>query len=228
MPSPRPRGCSAPARWRSDRLGGHLALIDYGAGNLHSVANALKAAGAGDIRVTADPEIVRDAERIVLPGVGAFGACANALRSIDGMVAAMEERVMSGGAPFLGICVGMQLLATRGVERGVHDGLDWIGGEVRAIAVTDPAIKVPHMGWNDVAPMRHHDGAELIEDGEAYFLHSYHFAVDDGRDIAALTDHGGAITAAVARDNLLGVQFHPEKSQRYGIALLERFLDWRP
>lgn len=205
-----------------------LALIDFGAGNLHSVANALKAAGAGTIAITDDPEVVLNAERVVLPGVGAFGACAAALRAIPGMVEALESRVLTGGAPFLGICVGMQLLATRGVEFGVHDGLDWIGGEVRAIEVTDPAIKVPHMGWNDVVHMPHRDGAGLIEEGEAYFLHSYHFVADSGRDIAAITDHGGAITAAVARDNLLGVQFHPEKSQRYGIGLLERFLDWKP
>jgi len=205
-----------------------LALIDFGAGNLHSVQNALRAAGARGIAVTADPGAVRKAERVVLPGVGAFGACAKALRAVPGMIDALEERVLAGGVPFLGICVGMQLLATRGIEFGEHDGLDWIAGEVRPIEVTDPAIKVPHMGWNDVAPSRHPDGAELLEAGEAYFLHSFHFIAENGRDIAAITDHGGAITAAVARDNLLGVQFHPEKSQRYGIELLERFLDWKP
>ncbi|WP_066555376.1 imidazole glycerol phosphate synthase subunit HisH [Croceicoccus bisphenolivorans] len=207
---------------------GHVALIDYGAGNLQSVANALKAAGAPLVKVTDKPDVVLAAERVVLPGVGAFGACARALRGISGMVEAMEQRVLDEGAPFLGICVGMQLLASRGVEHGVHKGLDWIGGEVIAIEVTDPAIKVPHMGWNDVAAMKHRDGAGLIERGEAYFLHSYHFVPDEGRDIAAITDHGGAITAAVARDNILGVQFHPEKSQRYGIELLERWLDWKP
>lgn len=206
----------------------HVALIDYGAGNLQSVANALKAAGAPMVKVTDNPEVVLAAERVVLPGVGAFGACARALRAIPGMIAAMERRVLDEGAPFLGICVGMQLLASRGVEHGVHEGLGWIAGEVLPIAVTDPSIKVPHMGWNDVAPMKHPDGAGLIDRGEAYFLHSYHFAADNGRDIAAITDHGGAITAAVARDNLLGVQFHPEKSQRYGIELLERWLDWKP
>jgi len=207
---------------------GHVALIDYGAGNLHSVANALKSAGARAVKTTGDPEVVRAAERVVLPGVGAFGACAKALRAIPDMVSALEERVLDEGAPFLGICVGMQLLATRGVEHGVHRGLGWIAGEVLPIEVTDPAIKVPHMGWNDVAPMKHHDGAELIERGEAYFLHSYHFLADEGRDIAAITDHGGAITAAVARDNLLGVQFHPEKSQQYGIEFLQRWLEWKP
>lgn len=207
---------------------GHVALIDYGAGNLQSVANALKAAGAPNVKVSGDPRIVLAAERVVLPGVGAFASCARSLRAIPGMIPAMERRVLEEGAPFLGICVGMQLLATRGVEHGVHRGLGWIAGEVLPIEVTDPAIKVPHMGWNDVAPMKHRDGAELIERGEAYFLHSYHFVPDEGRDIAAITDHGGAITAAVARENLLGVQFHPEKSQRYGIELLERFLEWNP
>ncbi|WP_195908572.1 imidazole glycerol phosphate synthase subunit HisH [Novosphingobium sp. Gsoil 351] len=205
-----------------------VALVDYGAGNLHSVENALRAAGAEFVTVTSDPHVVRAADRIVLPGVGAFAACAAALRKVPGLVEAMTERVHVGGAPFLGICVGMQLLATRGVEHGVSQGLDWIGGEVLPIARTDPAIKVPHMGWNDVAPTRHHDGAELIEPGEAYFLHSYHFVPGEGRHIAALTDHGGGIVAALARDNLLGVQFHPEKSQTYGLALLARFLEWKP
>lgn len=202
-----------------------VALVDYGAGNLHSVENALKAAGAEGVTVTADPDVVRAADRIVLPGVGSFKACAEGLRAIPGLVEAMAERVLVGGAPFLGICVGMQLLASRGVEHGVTEGLDWIGGEVRLIEVTDPAIKVPHMGWNDVAPMPH---ADLIEAGEAYFLHSYHFVPDDGHMIAAMTDHGGGIVAAVGRDNILGVQFHPEKSQSYGLSLLSRFLEWKP
>ena len=205
-----------------------VALIDYGAGNLHSVHNALKAAGADDVEVTADPRAVRGADRIVLPGVGSFRACADGLKGIPGLVDAMEERVIAGGVPFLGICVGMQLLATRGLEHGVTPGLGWIAGEVRLIERTDPAIKVPHMGWNDVSHLPHADGAGLIEEGEAYFLHSYHFAPDSGRDIAAMTDHGGGLVAAVARDNMLGVQFHPEKSQRYGLDLLARFLEWKP
>ena len=205
-----------------------LALVDYGAGNLHSVANALKAAGARHVAVTSDPFVVRAADRIVLPGVGSFRACAEGLRAIPGLIEAMEERVLVGGAPFLGICVGMQLLATRGVEHGITAGLNWIPGEVRSIEVTDPAIKIPHMGWNDVAPLPHKDGAELIEPGEAYFLHSYHFAADDGHHIAALTDHGGGLVAAVARDTIVGVQFHPEKSQGFGLELLGRFLEWRP
>ena len=205
-----------------------IALIDYGAGNLHSVLNALKAAGARQVAVTSDPKIVRGARRIVLPGVGSFKACADGLRAIPGLVEALEERVIGQGAPFLGVCVGMQLMAERGLEHGVTPGLGWIEGQVELIERTDPAIKVPHMGWNDVSPLPHHDGAELIEEGEAYFLHSYHFVPDNGRDIAAMTDHGGGLVAAVARDNLLGVQFHPEKSQAYGIALLTRFLEWRP
>lgn len=204
-----------------------LALIDYGAGNLHSVHNALRAAGAERVAVTADPAIVRGARRIVLPGVGSFKACAEGLRAIPGLVEALEERVLEDEVPFLGICVGMQLLATEGLEHGSTPGLGWIPGTVRPIERTDPAIKVPHMGWNDVVPTPHHDGAELIEPGEAYFLHSYHFQPDDGHHIAAMTDHGGGLVAAVARDNILGVQFHPEKSQKYGLELLGRFLEWK-
>ncbi len=205
-----------------------VALIDYGAGNLHSVHNALRAAGASDVRVTADPAAVLAAERVVLPGVGSFGACAAGLRAIVGMEQALEERVIEQGAPFLGVCVGMQLLATVGLEYGQTPGLGWIPGEVRLIERTDPAIKVPHMGWNDVSPTSHRDGAELIEAGEAYFLHSYHFRPHDGHHVAAMTDHGGGLVAAVARDNIVGVQFHPEKSQAYGLALLARFLEWNP
>ena len=202
-----------------------IALVDYGAGNLRSVANALKAAGAEGVAVTADPNVVRAADRIVLPGVGAFKACIEALRGVPGLVEAMAERVLVGGAPFLGICVGMQLLADRGIEFGVTEGLGWIGGEVRAIEPSDPSIKVPHMGWNDVAPMHH---TPLIVPGEAYFLHSYHFVPEEGASVAAMTDHGGGLVAAVGRDNVLGVQFHPEKSQDYGLSLLGRFLEWRP
>lgn len=202
-----------------------LALIDYGAGNLHSVANALKAAGAENVSVTADPDAVRAADRIVLPGVGSFKACAEGLRAIAHMEDVLAERVLVGGAPFLGICVGMQLLADRGVEHGITPGLGWIGGEVRPIERTDPAIKIPHMGWNDVVPSAH---AGLVEAGEAYFLHSYHFVPEDGHRVAAMTDHGGGLVAAVARDNIVGVQFHPEKSQAYGLELLAAFLEWRP
>ena len=204
-----------------------VALVDYGAGNLHSVENALRTVGA-EVSVTADPSVIRAADRIVLPGVGSFRACAEGLRAVPGVIEAMHERVFVGGAPFLGICVGMQLLATHGLEHGTTSGLDWIPGEIRILEPIDAAIKVPHMGWNDVLHAHHGDGSELIEEGEAYFLHSYHFVPDHGRDIAAMTDHGGGVVAAVARDNILGVQFHPEKSQRYGLDLLSRFLDWSP
>nr|WP_298930443.1 imidazole glycerol phosphate synthase subunit HisH [uncultured Erythrobacter sp.] len=207
-----------------------IALIDYGAGNLHSVHNALKVAGkavGANVCVTADPQVVRAADRIVLPGVGSFKACAEGLNAIGGMVEAMTERVHVGGAPFLGICVGMQLLSSRGLEHGTTAGLDWISGEVRKIEPTDPAIKVPHMGWNDVAPMLHAKDHAVVEAGEAYFLHSYHFAADDPQDVAAMTDHGEGLVAAVARGNILGVQFHPEKSQAYGLATLTRFLEWK-
>ena len=197
-----------------------VALIDYGAGNLHSVANALKAAGA-DPLITADPDAVRGADRIALPGVGAFGACARGLRAIPGMVEALEDAAIANARPFLGICVGMQLMATNGEELGGDAGLGWLPGTVTAI-LPAPGKRVPHMGWNDVAPVVSHP---LIEPGEAYFLHGFAFT---GEGVIATTDHGGPITAAIGRDNLAGVQFHPEKSQRYGIALLERFLAWRP
>jgi glutamine amidotransferase len=199
-----------------------LALVDYGAGNLHSVANALKAAGASDILVTADADAVAKADRIVLPGVGAFGACAAALRAVPGMVEAMEQRVRQDGVPFLGICVGMQLMAETGEEHGTHAGLGWMQGTVRHLTPSDATAKVPHMGWNDVVPTIPH---ALIVPGEAYFLHSYAF---DGADTLATTNHAGPVTAAIGRDTMVGVQFHPEKSQHYGLDLLTRFLAWRP
>ena len=202
-----------------------LALIDYGAGNLHSVHNALRKAGADHAVITADPEVVTRADRIVLPGVGAFRACRDALVAIPGMVEAMNEAVRQRGVPFLGVCVGMQLLADAGEEFGRHEGLGWIGGTVRLIEPQDPAIKVPHMGWNDVT-LR--GAPPLLEAGEAYFLHSYHFEAADQADVAAVTDHGGPLVAAVARDTIIGCQFHPEKSQSYGLSFLSRFLDWRP
>ena len=202
-----------------------LALIDYGAGNLHSVHNALKAAGAQGVVVTSDAEVVRRAKKIVLPGVGAFRACIEPLKAIPGMVDAMHEAVFDEGRPFLGICVGMQLLADAGEEFGTHAGLGWIGGTVRHIERSDPAIKIPHMGWNDVVLTRPH---ALIEPGEAYFLHSYQFEVADPADVLATTDHGGQLVAAVGRGNVVGVQFHPEKSQAYGLAFLDRFLEWKP
>ncbi|MEG8033176.1 imidazole glycerol phosphate synthase subunit HisH [Sphingomonas aurantiaca] len=199
-----------------------LALIDYGAGNLHSVENALRTAGCSDLIVTADADVVAKADRIVLPGVGAYGACAAALRAVPGMVEALNRRVRDEGAPFLGICVGMQLMAEAGEEMGTHAGLGWVSGRVRRLEPGSSDAKVPHMGWNDVVPACAHP---LIEPGEAYFLHSFAF---EGADVLATTEHAGAVTAAIGRGTMIGVQFHPEKSQRYGLALLERFLEWRP
>ena len=201
-----------------------LALIDYGAGNLQSVKNALKAAGATDVVVTGNPADVMHAERIVLPGVGAFAHCMGSLSAIDGMVAALEARVLKQSVPFLGICVGMQLLADAGVEHGTTTGLGWIGGTVRAIAPSAD-IKIPHMGWNDVVL---DDAHPVLETGEAYFLHGYHFEASDAAAVLATTSHGSTLTAAVGRNNILGVQFHPEKSQHYGINFLKRFLEWWP
>ena len=202
-----------------------IALIDYGAGNLHSVYNALRKAGAGDVVITADADVVARADRIVLPGVGAFRACRDALVAIPGMVEAMGEAVHRRGVPFLGVCVGMQLLADAGEEFGRHEGLGWIGGTVRLMQPGDASIKVPHMGWNDVVL----NGAPpLLEAGEAYFLHSYHFEATDPAHVAAVTDHGGPLVAAVARDTIIGCQFHPEKSQTYGLSFLSRFLEWKP
>lgn len=202
-----------------------IALIDFGAGNLHSVHNALMAAGAGDVSVTADPELVARADRIILPGVGAFGACLDALFAIDGMIDALEVRIRKEGVPFLGICVGMQMLADKGIEFGEHEGLGWIGGTVKAIEPSDDTIKIPHMGWNDVTPTEGHD---LLESGEAYYLHGYHFDAANEADILAKTSHGIPLVSAVGRDNIVGVQFHPEKSQAYGLAFLNRFLEWKP
>ena len=202
-----------------------IALVDYGAGNLKSVENALRTAGAASVDVTSDPAVVRAADRVVLPGVGAFAACMGALSAIPGMIDAMEDAVLREARPFLGICVGMQLLADRGEEHGVHRGLGWIGGTVARLAPADPALKVPHMGWNDVVPSCPH---AMIVPGEAYYLHSYAFAAVDPADVLATTDHGGAIAAAIGRGNLVGAQFHPEKSQAYGLAFLARFLEWKP
>jgi glutamine amidotransferase len=197
-----------------------LALVDYGAGNLQSVRNALKAAGARDVLVTADPDAVRAADRIVLPGVGAFAHCMGALSAIPGMVDALHEATGPGAKPFLGICVGMQLMAEAGEEHGTHNGLGWIPGTVRLMQPN--GVKIPHMGWNDVIPTGDHP---LIEAGEAYFLHSYAF---EGQSALATSNHGGSFVAAIGTGNRVGVQFHPEKSQSYGLSFLSRFLDWTP
>jgi glutamine amidotransferase len=215
----------------------HVAIIDYGSGNLHSAAKAFeRAAREADsplvIKVTAEPEDVLGAERIVLPGVGAFADCKAGLASIPGMIEALEEAVRERAKPFLGICVGLQLMATRGLEHGVTPGLDWIAGEVRAIEPHDGSLKIPHMGWNTLNVAREHAllaGIPTGADGlHAYFVHSYHLVPDDTRDLVATTDYGGPVTAFVARDNMAGSQFHPEKSQKLGLALIGNFLKWQP
>jgi imidazole glycerol-phosphate synthase subunit HisH len=202
-----------------------IALIDFGAGNLHSVHSAMEAAGAVGISVTNDPGIVAGADRIVLPGVGAFGACRDALFGIEGMIETLETKVLGDGTPFLGICVGMQLMAEYGVEHGTHDGLGWVAGSVEKMEASDD-LKIPHMGWNEVVPVGEH---ELIEPGEAYFLHSYEFKCNQKpTSVCATTDHGGKRVAAIQSGTALGVQFHPEKSQAYGLGFLKRFLEWKP
>ncbi len=208
-----------------------VALIDYGSGNLRSAEKALVRAadGRAEIVVTCDPEAVAAADRLVLPGVGAFAACMAALQARPGLVEAMTEAAQGRGAPFLGVCVGMQLLASRGLEFGVTPGLDWIAGEVRRLQPADPAAKVPHMGWNELVDVADHPlFAGLRDGGPVYFTHSFAFFPQDARDVAAYVDHGGRFPAAVARGNVAGVQFHPEKSQASGLSLLASFLEWRP
>ena len=208
-----------------------VALIDYGSGNLRSAEKALAHAastlgGGHEVVVTDAPEVLAGADRIVLPGVGAFSACMDALKRRPGLMEAMTETVRGRGRPFLGVCVGMQLLASRGLF-GVHEGLDWIGGEVRRLEPDDPALKVPHVGWNDVHALRHPLFPEAVS-SQMYFTHSYAFHADDPQAVVATTRHGGAFASAVAKDNVAGVQFHPEKSQSAGLALIARFLEWRP
>ena len=208
-----------------------VALINYGSGNLRSAEKALVKAADGRARilVTDDAAAVAAADRVVLPGVGAFAACMAALRARRGLIEAMREAVQKKGAPFLGVCVGMQLLATRGLEFGETAGLDWIEGEVRRLEPNDSAAKVPHMGWNGLAGVTDLPVLAGLRDGEAvYFTHSFAFWPKDDKDVAAWVDHGGRFPAAVARGNVAGVQFHPEKSQDAGLSLLARFLEWRP
>ena len=206
-----------------------VAIIDYGSGNLRSAAKAFEHVGGHDVLVTARAADVRRADRIVLPGVGAFGDCRRGLLALDGMLDALEETVIRGGRPFLGICVGMQLMATRGLEHGAHDGFGWIQGDVAAIAPADPALKIPHMGWNNLSVRGAHPlVAGLGPDPHMYFVHSYHLAAVHASEVLATADYGGAITAIVGRDNIVGTQFHPEKSQALGLRLIENFLNWNP
>jgi imidazole glycerol-phosphate synthase subunit HisH len=215
----------------------NVAIIDYGSGNLHSVAKAFERAaresGTGQkIAVTSDPQAVRNADRIVLPGVGAFADCRRGLAAVTGMMEVLADGVCRQGKPFLGICVGMQLMGERGREYAVTDGMGWIRGEVCRIHPSDPALKIPHMGWNTIEVRRRHpllDGIPLGADGlHAYFVHSYHLQVEDPADLVADCDYGGAVTAVVGRDNFAGTQFHPEKSQKLGLALIANFLKWKP
>jgi glutamine amidotransferase len=209
-------------------------LIDYGSGNLRSAEKALalaadRAGTTQKVVVSADPDVVAAADRLVLPGVGAFAACVAQLNGKDGLVEAMTQAVKGRGVPFMGICVGMQLLADRGLEFGETPGLGWIGGDVRKIERPDPALKVPHMGWNALSFSRKHDlMAGIPSGGHVYFTHSFVIDVKDETDVIAYTDHGGPMVAAVARGNVSGMQFHPEKSQALGLKLLGDFLEWRP
>lgn len=210
-----------------------IAIIDYGSGNLRSAAKAFERAGrdaglVADVLVTSDPDAVRAAERIVLPGVGAFGDCRAGLDAIPGMVEALEEAVRREAKPFFGICVGMQLMAERGLEHGVHKGLGWLKGDVVKIEPSDPSLKIPHMGWNELEIVNGHPLLEDMPATHAYFVHSYAFAVSDPSVLVARVDYGGPVTAMVARDNMVGTQFHPEKSQALGLALIGNFLKWRP
>ena len=214
-----------------------VAIVDYGSGNLHSAAKAFERAAREEgldqrIVVTSDPEVVRRADRVVLPGVGAFADCRHGLDAVDGMIDAMEESVRGNGRPFFGICVGMQLMAERGREYEVTEGLGWIPGEVVPIAPSDPMLKIPHMGWNTLNELRAHpllDGLPLGPDGlHAYFVHSFHLDAAERSDLVAQADYGGPLTAIVGRDTMVGTQFHPEKSQRLGLKLIANFLRWKP
>lgn len=214
-----------------------VAIVDYGSGNLHSAAKAFeraaREAGLSDtITVTSDPAVVEQADRIVLPGVGAFADCRRGLDAVPGMVEALNRVVREKGRPFLGICVGMQLMATRGLEHQISQGLDWIQGDVKAIVPDDPSLKIPHMGWNTLQVRHAHPllaGIETGPDGlHAYFVHSYALSPADDHDVVATASYGGLVTAMVARDNIAGTQFHPEKSQALGLKLIANFLRWRP
>jgi glutamine amidotransferase len=214
-----------------------VVIIDYGSGNLHSAAKAFERAAAesgiaATISVTGDADAVRAADRIVLPGVGAFADCRRGLDAVPGMVEALEEMVRAKGRPFLGICVGMQLLASRGLEYQTTAGLGWIPGDVALVVPQGEALKIPHMGWNTLDLRQEHallDGIETGPDGlHAYFVHSYALTAEQPDDVVAVTDHGGPVTAMVGRDNIAGTQFHPEKSQKLGLKLIANFLGWKP
>lgn len=214
-----------------------IIIIDYGSGNLRSAEKALERAAFdasidAEIKVSNDPDVIRAADRIILPGVGAFGDCGRGLRAIDGMVEALEEAVLEKAKPFLGICVGMQLMATTGIEHGRHKGLGWIDADVVALKPDDKSLKIPHMGWNEIeltkAGKDHEVTGAMLPSDHTYFVHSYHMAVANPAHVLATTSYGAPLTAIVGRDNMIGFQFHPEKSQTVGLKLLEKFIRWRP
>ena len=214
-----------------------VAIIDYGSGNLRSATKAFERAAheagiAARIDLTADADRVRSADRIVLPGVGAYADCAAGLAAVPGMREAIDDAVIRAGRPFLGICVGMQLMSARGLEKTVTEGLRWIAGDVIEMTPSDPSLKIPQIGWNTIHVKHPHplfDGIRTGDDGlHAYFVHSYHLAATNPGEVLATTDYGGPVTAAVARDNMAGTQFHPEKSQALGLALIANFLRWKP
>ncbi len=215
----------------------NIVIIDYGSGNLRSAQKALQKATKNldlplEIIVSNQPEVINKAERIILPGVGAFADCYEGLFSIANIGEILEQRVKCDGVPFLGICVGMQLMADAGLEKGNHKGLGWIKGEVKPIKPNDKNLKIPHMGWNTLNSNQTHELLKNIPSGKdglhAYFVHSYHMEVENESDLIASSDYGGQITAMVGKDNIVGTQFHPEKSQKLGIILLENFLRWKP
>jgi glutamine amidotransferase len=211
-----------------------VAIIDYGSGNLCSAAKAFERAASdsgivAEIAVTSDPDVVAAADRIVLPGVGAFADCRRGLAAVPGLEDALEEAVIRRGRPFLGICVGMQLMAERGLEFEIVEGLGWIAGDVQAIAPSDPELRIPHMGWNELCPRVRHPLLDGLPEGtHTYYVHSYELRPSRNAELLATTEYGGALTAVVGRDNLVGTQFHPEKSQGAGLRLIGNFLGWRP
>lgn len=214
-----------------------VAIIDYGSGNLRSATKAFERAAresgiSATIDLTSSPDAVAGADRVVLPGVGAYADCAAGLAAVSGMRDALEEVVEKKGRPFFGICVGMQLMSTRGLEKTITEGFDWIPGDVKEMTPADPALKIPQIGWNTIDLNRDHplfDGIRTGPDGlHAYFVHSFHLAAENPGDVIATTDYGGPMTAVVARDNRAGSQFHPEKSQALGLALIANFLRWKP
>ena len=214
-----------------------VAIVDYGSGNLRSATKAFERAARehgidAEIDLTADAERVRTADRIVLPGVGAYADCRAGLDAVEGMVEAIQEAAIRNARPFLGICVGMQLMSDRGLEKTTSEGFGWISGDVKEITPSDPALKIPQIGWNTIHVKQRHPilaGIQTGPDGlHAYFVHSYHLDATNSEQLVAVTDYGGPVTAIVARDNLVGTQFHPEKSQVLGLALITNFLTWKP